>query len=218
MALLSLLTKKAPTLGYGQMVMTFDAVIEDTLEASVTLSDYPIEVGSRSNDHRIKNPISWVMTGAISNNPLKISVTDFTGALSELSDNSGVLALSAGVMAGWLSGDEETRTSDALAALLKLMYEGDPFDVDAGDIQLSNMVIENIRRTKDATNDQGLIFVAQLREWQDIETAISAATGATVTQTGTDTASSSSNFIERGKQAIKDAGDTINDTVEGWFA
>lgn len=198
--------------------MSFDAIIEDTLEASVTLSDYPIEVGSRSNDHRIKNPTTWVITGAISNNPLKISATDFTGALSEITDNSGVVSLSAGLMAGWLSGDEETRTSDALNALLRLMYEGDPFDVDAGDIQLSNMVIESIRRTKDASNENGLIFVASLREWQSIETAISAANGSTLTQSGTPTASASSNFIERGKQAIKDAGDNINSTIEGWFS
>lgn len=218
MALLSLLTKKAPTLGYGQMVLTFDAVLEDTLEASVTLSDYPIEVGARSNDHRIKNPTTWAITGAISNNPLKISATDFTGLLSEVSDDSGVIAATAGYMAGWLKGDDETRSSDALATLLKIMYEGEPFDVDAGDIQLSGMVIESIRRTKDATNENGLVFTALLREWQDIETAITAAEGATVSLAGSETESAASNFIERGFQSVKDTAASVTNTISGWFA
>lgn len=220
MALLSLLTKKPPKLGYGKMTISFDAVLEDTLEASVTLSDYPIEVGSISNDHRIKNPTRWIMTGAISNNPLSISATDFTGLLSEVSDSSGVLSATAGYMAGWLKGDEETRNSEALQTLLKLMYEGDPFTVDASDITLPNMVIESIRRTKDASNENGLIFVATLREWQSIETAISAATGggATLTAESNEAASAISNFIQRGQQSLKDAGTSVNNAVKGFFS
>ncbi|CAH9015777.1 putative structural protein [Vibrio phage 466E53-1] len=218
MALLSLLTKKPPTLGYGEMTLTFDAVIEDTLEASVELSDYPIEVGSISNDHRIKLPTRWTITGAISNNPLTVAVTDFTGLLTEVSDSSGVLSATAGLMAGWLSGDDATRNSEALNALLTLMYEGDPFLVDAGDVQLQNMVIESIRRTKDASNESGLIFVAELREWQEIQSYQEIDQGQTKAATGTETASASSNFIERGQQSIKDAGDSINSTVNGWFS
>lgn len=201
------------------MTISFDAVLEDTLEASVTLSDYPIEVGSISNDHRIKNPTKWIMTGAISNNPLSVSVTDFTGLLSEVSDSSGVLSATAGYMAGWLKGDEETRNSEALRTLLTLMYEGDPFTVDAGDITLENMVIESIRRTKDASNENGLIFVATLREWQSIETAINAATGGfTLSSEENQEASAISNFIQRGQQSLKDAGAAVNDAVKGFFS
>lgn len=220
MGLLSLLTKKPPTLTAGKMVISFDAILEDTLEASVTLSDYSIEVGAISNDHRIKNPTKWIMTGAISNNPLSVSVTDFTGLLSEVADSSGVLSATAGYMAGWLNGDEETRNSEALQALLKIMYEGDPFTVDAGDITLENMVIESIRRTKDASNENGLIFVATLREWQSIETAISAATGGGATQTAesNEEASAISNSIQRGQQSIKEAGASVNNAVKGFFS
>lgn len=218
MALLSLLTKKPPKLGYGKMTISFDAVLEDTLEASVTLSDYPIEVGSISNDHRIKNPTKWIMTGAISNNPLSVSVTDFTGLLSEVSDSSGALSATAGYMAGWLKGDDETRNSEALQTLLKLMYEGDPFTVDAGDITLDNMVIESIRRTKDASNENGLIFVATLREWLQIETSSSFPQGVCYTSDSNDEASAISNFINKGQQSIKDAGDAVNDAVKGFFS
>ena len=217
---LTLLTKRtAPTLGYQDISMEFDAVLEDTLEASVTLSDYPLEVGVNSNDHRFINPTRWTITGAISNNPLRVSATDFTGALTEIADDSGILAATGGIMAGWLSGSgDESRTSDQLAALIRLMTEGEPFTVVAGDITLSNMVIENITRTKDATNQNSLIFTAELREWQSIERAIEAASGKTNVATDTETASSASNFLNKGEQAIKDAASNITDTVSGWFS
>jgi len=197
--------------------MNFDAVLEDTLEASVTLSDYPIEVGSRSNDHRIKNPVKWAITGAISNNPLLVTATDFSGLMTEVSTENGELSTTASIMAGWLNTDDSDRSSSAISALLKLMYEGDPFDIDAGDIQLSNMVIQSIRRTKDASNENGLIFTAQLIEWQSIETAISAATAATSAMTGTDTASAASNQADLGQQSTTDASDSVVDTIAGWF-
>ena len=219
MALLSLLTKKPPTLGKGEMTITFDAVLEDTLEAEVQLSDYPIEVGSISNDHRIKLPVKWVITGGVSNNPVKISATDFTGALSEVVGDNGLISTTAGYMAGWLKGDEETRNSEALASLMKLMYEGDPFTVDAGDITLNNMVIQKLRRTKDASNENGLIFIAELREWQDITTSQSVAgTSPTVVDESLDESSAITNKVNKGLQAVKDAGDSINDTVSEWFS
>lgn len=216
---LTLLTKTPPTLGKGQMTLSFDAVLEDTLEAAVELSDYPIEVGSISNDHRIKLPVRWTITGAISNNPLKVSLFNrFSGLLGELADSNGALSATAGLMAGWLNSDDTTtRNSDALNALLKLMYEGEPFMVDARDIQLQNMVIESIRRTKDASNESGLIFVAELREWQEIQSYQSIFTGQCLAETGTETASASSNFLERGKQSIKDAGTNAAAAVTGWF-
>ena len=116
MSLLSLVTKEAPRWASGKLVMNFDAILEDTLEASVTLSDYPIEIGSRSNDHRIKNPIRWRMTGGISNNPLSVSVTDFTGLISDVSSDNGVLSATAGLMAGWL----KAMTKQGLLALFRI--------------------------------------------------------------------------------------------------
>lgn len=219
MSLITLLTKTSPSFnaGNGQVAMQFDAVLENTLEASVTLSDYPIEVGSRSNDHRVKNPIRWSLIGAVSNNPMRIQATDFTGILTELDANNGVFAASAGLMAGWLSGSDETRSSEALQQLLTLMYEGDPFSIDAGDIQLNNMVIESIRRTRDPSNENGLLFNAELVEWQDISTAISAGRNATNPTSGTSDASASATLVKKGQQAVQDVGEAINATINGWF-
>lgn len=168
MSLINIFVAKAPTLAG----IEFDAVLEDTFEATVDLTSYPIELGARASDHRIINPFRWSLVGAISNTPLGPNVTDFVGGgLSNFFD-SGVLSTVAGLSAGFLAGSDETRSSSALELLLTLMTTGEPFDIDAGDIQLKNMVIARIRRTKDAANEGGLIFEADLQEFPELSTVI----------------------------------------------
>jgi len=166
MSIVTLFTNKAPTLaGYE-----FDAVLEDTFEASVTTTGYTLETGSRVADHRVIQPFKWRLTGAVSNNPLKASVLDLTvGALSNAIDG-GIASTVAGLSAGFLAGSEDTRASETLSFLLSLMVAGEPFDIDAGDIQLSNMIIVDISRTKNASNEGGLIFDAQLEEFPTLDT------------------------------------------------
>jgi len=75
MSILNIFTRQAPTIaGYS-----FDAVLEDTFEATVNVTTYPVESGVRVADHRILNPFKWTMSGAISNNELKTQLTDFLG-------------------------------------------------------------------------------------------------------------------------------------------
>lgn len=166
MSIINILTRSAPTIaGYE-----FDAVLEDTFEASVTLTGYTIELGARASDHRIINPFKWSLVGAISNNPLRTSLTDFVGAT--VPNAAGILSTVAGLSAGFLAGSSETRSSSTLDFLITLMVSGDPFDIDAGDIQLKNMVIGRIRRTKDPVNENGLIFEADMQEFPTLETVL----------------------------------------------
>jgi len=164
-SIVQLFTKQAPTIaGYS-----FDAVLEDTFEATVEVTTYPIESGVRVSDHRILQPFKWSMIGAVSNNPLKIQLTDFLGgALSNLTNNPLVSTI-AGLSAGFLAGSDETRASTTLQFLIVLMQSGDPFDIDAGDITLRNMVITRLSRTKDPSNENGLIFIADLQELITLE-------------------------------------------------
>lgn len=160
MSLIQIFTRQAPTIaGYS-----FDAVLEDTFEASVAVTSFPIESGVRVSEHRILNPFKWTMTGAISNNQLRTQLTDFLGGgLSNLTDNP-IVATVAGLSAGWLAGGSETRASSTLQFLITLMIAGDPFDIDAGDIILRNMVITRLSRTKEPRNENGLEFVVELQE------------------------------------------------------
>lgn len=169
MSLINIFVAKAPTLGG----IEFDAVLEDTFEASVDITGFTIELGARASDHRIVNPFRWSIVGAVSNNPLGPSITDFvSGGLSNIF-NSGVLSTATGLAASFLSGGNDTRSSAVLEFLIALMTTGEPFDVDAGDIQLKNMVITRLRRTKDPENEGGLIFEADLQEYATLATTIS---------------------------------------------
>ncbi len=166
MALINIFTRQAPTIAGFE----FDAVLEDTFEATVDLTGYTIELGARASDHRIINPFTWSIVGAVSNNPLRTNVTDFAGAVT--SGANGVLSTIAGLSAGFLAGSNETRASSTLDFLITLLVSGDPFDIDAGDIQLSNMVIARIRRVKNPENEGGLIFEADLQEYPTLETVL----------------------------------------------
>lgn len=165
MGIVNLFTKQAPTIaGYS-----FDAVLEDTFEATVEVTTYAIESGVRVSDHRILQPFKWSLVGAVSNNPLSVQLTDFLGgALSNLTNNPLVSSI-AGLSAGFLAGSDETRASTTLQFLIVLMQGGDPFDIDAGDIILRNMVITRLSRTKDPSNENGLIFIADLQELITLE-------------------------------------------------
>lgn len=210
MSIINLFTKQAPTIaGYS-----FDAILEDSLEASVEWTTYPVETGVNVNDHRIIRPVSWTLTGAVSNNPLKVQLTDFIGGgLSNLTNNPYVATV-AGLAAGFLSGSDETRASTTLEFLLSLMVEGSPFDVDAGDIQLKNMAISRIGRTKDASNETGLIFVADLVEIITLDRIpVSGQPSQSMLRDGDPAKSGVAGVIQKGRQVAKEASDAVNNAA-----
>ena len=160
MSVINILFRQSPTLaGYK-----LDATLEDTIDASIELTRYPVESGARVNDHRIINPIRYFLTGAVSNNPIKPILTDFIGAATNIDRNNPYVATVAGLSIGFLSGNNSTRASSTLQFLIDLMVAGLPFDVDTVDANLANMVLTRISRTSDASNEGGLIFIAELQE------------------------------------------------------
>lgn len=211
MSIVNLFTKQAPTIaGYS-----FDAVLEDTFEATVEVTTYPIESGVRVSDHRILQPFKWSMTGAISNNPLKVQLTDFLGgALSNLTNNPLVASI-AGLSAGFLAGSDETRASTTLQFLIVLMQQGDPFDIDAGDITLRNMVITRLSRTKDPSNENGLIFVADLQELITLERISFVGPPAPdQLRDGDQSKSAITRAINRGQKLVADAKAAVTEQVD----
>jgi hypothetical protein len=213
---MNIFTRQAPTIaGYS-----FDAVLEDTFEATVTITSVPIESGVRISDHRILNPFKWTMTGAISNNPVKVQLTDFLGgAISNLTSNP-IVSTVAGLSAGFLSGSDETRASTTLEFLIWLMQSADPFDIDAGDILLKNMAITRLSRTKEPRNEGGLEFVAELQEVISLD-RIAQSTECALPQLreGDPSQSALSRAIKRGQAIAKEANDTVasavNDVLDG---
>lgn len=210
MSLINLLVKRGPQLGSLQ----FDAVLSDDLDASVDIVQYPIETGTPIADHIIYQPIRYTMTGAVSNNPLKVSITDFTGALTNLVDDNPFIAAGAGLFAGWLSGSNETRSSTTLNTLLDFMYSGQVFTVDTGEITLNNMVIRRIGRSKDPENENGLIFVAELQQIVTLDRVANGSQPAQYQLNSNDVSSTSiSGLIERGYINVKTAATNVANQV-----
>lgn len=210
MSLINLLVKRGPQLGSLQ----FDAVLSDDLDASVEIVQYPIETGTPIADHIIYQPIRYTMTGAVSNNPLKVSITDFTGALTNLVDDNPFIAAGAGLFAGWLSGSNETRSSTTLNTLLDFMYSGQVFTVDTGEITLNNMVIQRIGRSKDPENENGLIFVAELQQIVTLDRVANGSQPAQYQLNSNDVSSTSiSGLIERGYINVKTAATNVASQV-----
>lgn len=210
MSLINLLVKRGPQLGSLQ----FDAVLSDDLDAGVDIVQYPIETGTPIADHIIYQPIRYTMTGAVSNNPLKVSITDFTGALTNLVDDNPFIATGAGLFAGWLSGSNETRSSTTLNTLLDFMYSGQVFTVDTGEITLNNMVIQRIGRSKDPENENGLIFVAELQQIVTLDRVANGSQPAQYQLNSNDVSSTSiSGLIERGYINVKTAATNVANQV-----
>ena len=210
MSLINLLVKRGPQLGSLQ----FDAVLSDDLDASVDIVQYPIETGTPIADHIIYQPIRYTMTGAVSNNPLKVSITDFTGALTNLVDDNPFIAAGAGLFAGWLSGSNETRSSTTLNTLRDFMYSGQVFTVDTGEITLNNMVIQRIGRSKDPENENGLIFVAELQQIVTLDRVANGSQPAQYQLNSNDVSSTSiSGLIERGYINVKTAATNVASQV-----
>lgn len=188
MGILSIFLKESPTLAGIEI----DAILQDTYEASVTVTGYTIETGARAADHRIVNPQRWSIVGGVGAKAL------------------GIFDLL----------DDPSRPTEALTKLREVMTSGEPFDIDAGDVQLSNMVITNLSRVKDPENESGLIFVAELQEFPTLNTLLNRNDNS-IKQSNVDeedpVASQGSSLVDKGTKALQDASDSVSDAVSGVF-
>ncbi len=167
--MLSIITKKSPTLASASgEIFEFDAVISTDFDISVSKTAYPIEVGANVTDHTIVNPKRYSITGVVSNTPIKTTAIGIAAGMTAGLSGSGVVALSA----GYLAGSRETRAASALETLVRLTENRTVFDVDSGDIQLKNMIITELSRRQDASNENALVFVAQLEELPTLYTTL----------------------------------------------
>src|SRR5690554_4164123 len=115
MSILSILTRQSPKIAGYQ----FDATLEDSFEASVEITRYPVESGVSVADHAIIQPFRYYMVGSISNNPLKVFdlAGMAAGGLSNLVGSNPYVATVAGMSAGFLAGTQDTRASSTLEFL-----------------------------------------------------------------------------------------------------
>lgn len=171
MSLMSIFAKNLPKIG----PLEFDAKLEGKTNKSVQLTRFPIEFGAPVNDHAILLPNRYLLTGAVSNSPLGLGLSDIgmmgAGAIATAVGGIGGAAISA-VSAYLLSGGNETRASTAWASLSALLESRTKFDLDTGKEIMRDMVLVDLYEGTVPENEDGLVFVAELYQVRTIRAQV----------------------------------------------
>lgn len=128
-------------------IYTFDATLEDGLEASVDLPSYVTESGVRINDHRIVQPLQLRVTGIVSS----ISF----GMISSIFNNLTDLVYA--------------RPATALQLLLNVINNSQPFTIVSRNAYYNNFVIKKFKFTRTPQDENALIFELELQEFMQLD-------------------------------------------------
>lgn len=126
--------------------MLLDAVLDESIELSSTVTSFPVELGADISDHVISQPVRYVMRGVVTDTPTEWASTSYQ------------------------HGDGATRSLSAWSLLQALQRRGEPFEIMTGFSLYPSMVIERIRARKNAQRDRALDFEADLRQVIIVET------------------------------------------------
>lgn len=160
---MSIFSKTLPMLG----PIEFDAKLEGATSKAVQLTEFPVEFGTNGNDHARLLPNHYLLTGAVSNTPLGIGLSDLgmmgVGAIASAIGGVAGAAVST-VSAYLLSGSEATRAATAWAALTALLESRSRFDLVTEYETMRNMVLIRLDQRTRPDDEDGLVFVAELQQ------------------------------------------------------
>jgi len=129
--------------------ISFDAVLNENITATSTITSNPIETGAEVNDHIFDNPKIYTMIGGVSNisfNPLDSDIFNaVSGLFGESADGAG-------------------RKVTAWETLNRLKTIGEPFTVQSGLESIPNMVISGLEADNNASTYKSLVFTATLTQ------------------------------------------------------
>lgn len=208
---------RAPRLG----LFSFDAVLKTTTQGSVKLTNIPLESGAEVNDHRIRNPNTYVMVGAVSNSPIKTNVDDILqlglGTVSNITQ-SGWAGAAMNLASSYLSGSAGARSSTSASLLFALKDSGEPITVLTGLMVLKNMVVSDVKLDQDPNTDNGFIFTVQLQEYMYVTSISDEAPASEMDESVQEKAAPKSIVGDAGTESVFSqgwAGDAI-DKVSDW--
>lgn len=187
--------------------LKLDASFKENHTRTATVTDNEVEDGSIISDHIRLNPKSFTIEGVVSDTPISIlglgvSSDDILGAADS-----------------FLDGDEnafeglvknETRTpKEAWGYLEKLLENRTPFSAVTSLQRYENMVITSLSAPRAAENGKDLMFSAELRMIEIVE---SSTTKVAAFKVEDDSKNSASSKNKLGKQATKGATDAQTDS------
>lgn len=127
-----------------------DAVISEAHSNTVEVTDNPVELGANISDHAIILPKKITITADVSDTPLGFA------AVNQIIDNvSGLFGSS--------TSPNITRSTAAYSALVQLMEELEPIEIQTKLVLYKNMIITNIdtRQDKDSSRIVSLVISAR---------------------------------------------------------
>jgi len=120
-----------------------DIIVNESAQTNSTITSNPIENGADVNDHIIINPMTFSITGIVSNT--KVSILGGLNTLESFASDS-------------------TPSADAWEDLLELQTSRTPFTLITNLKAYDNVVIENLSESQDKDTSNSLHFTANLRE------------------------------------------------------
>ena len=132
-----------------QVGVPLDAVLDESVERSVSVTTFPVELGADINDHAIIEPVRYTMRGMVTATPTTYSTTTYYG-----------------------EGSKTPRWKAAWAMLEELLERREPFDIDTGFRLYRSLIIVGLRSRKNAQLENVLDFEAQLQELRTVTTGV----------------------------------------------
>ena len=151
------------------VTVNFDTIHSYDYEASVRITENPVEQGIKVSDHRIIEPKVLIM---------EVGVSNIVGLKDVLTSPSFSALSTTALQAGKLlifgnRFDSNSRVSATYESLLKLLYEGSVFDVETPLGTFKNMLLINIKKSQDAETIsvfKGTITMQELITYQTTST------------------------------------------------
>jgi len=130
----------------GNFISTveIDAVINESASATVRVTENPVEFGANMNDHIITEPMTFTVSGIVSNISSN-KIGQFLRVPTIFSKNT-------------------SKSKEAWEALLELQINKTPFTLVQGLKEYRNIVILSLTENQDKDTANGLFFTATMKE------------------------------------------------------
>ena len=130
----------------GNFISTIelDAIISEGASAQARVTENPVEYGANINDHIIIEPMTFNVSGVVSNISSKIS--DFESTVTTVFTKNS------------------NKSRQAWEELLELQVNRTPFTLVQGLKEYPNVVIISLSEQQDVSTANGLFFTATLKE------------------------------------------------------
>lgn len=134
-----------------------DGVISESHKNSVRLTSNPVELGADITDHSIIEPKIISIRAMVTDSPLG------TAAFGEIVDRvSGFF--------GTATSDNQTRSQSAYNALVSLMEQREPIEIQTKLVLYQDMVITNISTIQDKDSSRIVEMIIDAKEVRIVET------------------------------------------------